>query len=150
MIPADIGRLVTVGDPAVAPDGTTVAVTVTRIDVDANRHRCAIWLVPADGGRPRPLTSGTESDGGARWSPDGTRIAFVRSTGPAEDPHRSAVLVLPVDGPGEPVEVASAHEAVTDLDWSPDGDRLAWCTRVSTSSPARRTATESRVASTRC
>lgn len=135
MRPADIGRLVSVGDPAVSPDGARVAVTVTRVDVEANRYRSAIWLVPAHEGTAHSLTSGRESDGWARWSPDGTRVAFVRSAGPAEDPFRAAVLVVPVDGPGEPVEVASSPEPITDLDWSPDGTRLAWTTRVPATEP---------------
>lgn len=121
-----------VADPAVAPDGSAVTVTVSRVDVDANRTRAAVWLVAASGddAPPRQLTAGDESDGGARWSPRGDGVAFVRTTVPAGGSPRWSLLVLPVGGPGEAVTVAESTEAITAIDWSPDGARLAWCTRV--------------------
>ncbi|MBA2279670.1 MAG: S9 family peptidase [Acidimicrobiia bacterium] len=130
MVPGDIGKLVNVSDPAVSPDGRTVAVTVTRADADANRFRSAIWLVPTNEGPPRQLTAGDESDNGARWSPTGDRVAFVRTTSADGSPPRSAVLVLPVAGGGEAVTVAESAEGIDGLDWSPDGERLAWATRI--------------------
>ncbi len=53
MQPADIGRLVTVADPKVSPDGSLVAFVVTRVDLDANRYDSAVWLAAADGRRRR-------------------------------------------------------------------------------------------------
>jgi dipeptidyl aminopeptidase/acylaminoacyl peptidase len=130
MRPQDIARVVSVSDPAVAPDGRTVAVTVGGIDLDANRGRSAVWLVPVDGGPARQLTAGP-ADSGARWSPDGTQLAFVRHVvADAGGEGSDTLLVLGIGGPGEPVPVASSPEAITDVDWSPDGERLAWCTRV--------------------
>ena len=35
-----------VGTPAVSPDGTQVAYTVTTYDVDENRGNADIWIVP--------------------------------------------------------------------------------------------------------
>jgi dipeptidyl aminopeptidase/acylaminoacyl peptidase len=130
--PGDIARLVSVADPAVSPDGRSVTVTVTTVDVDANRYRSAIWLVPAGeaDGAGRPLTAGAESDSSARWSPDGRRIAFVRAIRADDGTTTSRLLVLPVDDPGEPVCVATSRHGLSALDWSPDGERLAWCARV--------------------
>ena len=102
MQPADIARLVSPGDPRVSPDGARVAFVVSRVDLEADRYRTAIWLAPVDG-RPRPLTAG-DGDADPRWSPDGTRLAFTRSTpGPGA---RHRLVVLPVDGPGEMIDVA--------------------------------------------
>lgn len=119
-------------DPAVAPDGRSVTVTVTTVDVDANRYRSAIWLVPtsAADGPARRITAGEEADSGARWSPDGRRIAFVRAIKQDDGQATSQLLVLPMEGPGEPVCVTTARDGIAALDWSPDGERLAWCARV--------------------
>ncbi|MBI3680007.1 MAG: S9 family peptidase [Acidobacteria bacterium] len=46
-----------------------------------------LWLVPAEGGESKRLTSGTWSvigNLGLRWSPDGRRIAFGYQPGPGE------------------------------------------------------------------
>ena len=130
VLPADLVRLVDVTDPAVAPDGQTVACVVTRIDVDANAYRSAIWLVDADGATtPRQLTSGAAADSAPRWSPDGGRVAFVRKE-EVDGKERSTLLVMPVDGPGEPVPVAEGAESIKDPQWSPDGQQLAWAARL--------------------
>jgi dipeptidyl aminopeptidase/acylaminoacyl peptidase len=126
MQPEDVGLLVNVDDPRVAPDGLTVAYVVTTIDLDANEYRSRIWLVPTDGlGEPRPFTSGASRDKTPRWSPDGTRVAFVTH----REDSGSQLYVLPVFGGGEPVCLASSPEEIDDLAWSPDGRTIAFGAR---------------------
>ena len=66
-----------VGTPAVSPDGTEVAYTITTYDVAENRGNADIWIVPTAGGAPRRVTTNPASDSGPVWSPDGRRLAFV-------------------------------------------------------------------------
>ena len=44
MQPDDIGRIVSASDPKISPDGSTVAYVVSRVDLEANKYRSAIWL----------------------------------------------------------------------------------------------------------
>lgn len=128
MQPRDLGRVASVTDPQVAPDGSRVAVTVTTVDLKANRYRSRVWLVGIDGSsRPTPFTRGGEArDSRARWSPDGATVAFVSHRVEAE----TQILTLPVDTGGEPVVVATWPEDVEALEWSPDGRRLAFIARA--------------------
>jgi len=41
------------------------------------RNWLQLWLLPATGGQPLPLTYGDWDDTHARWSPDGRQIAFI-------------------------------------------------------------------------
>ena len=135
MQPADLAKVLNVADPAVAPDGTSVAVVVSRVDLDANRTCSAIWSVPVDGSPPRRLTTGDDADAQPRWSPDGRLLAFTRTAKKGERSETS-LLVLPVDGPGEPATIAAGPESIGSIAWSPDGTRLAWCARVPEVEPA--------------
>lgn len=127
--PSDIGRLVTLGSPAVSPDGAWIAVTVRRVDMERNRYTSSVWLAAADGSvPPRRLTGSEHGDGSPLWSPDGSRLAVV--TGRAEG--GSALRVLPIGVPGEPVVVCERVEAITEPAWSPDGSRIAFVSRERT------------------
>ena len=126
MQPVDICRLTAVGDPRLAPDGSTVAFTVTAIDLEANEYRSAIWMAAVDGSRePLPFTSGEHKDSTARWSPDGRSIAFVRRERESKE---AKVCVIPAGG-GEARTLLTWKDEVSELAWSPDGRRLALLAR---------------------
>ncbi len=126
MQPEDIGLLVSVDDPRVSPDGSSIAYVVTTVSVNANEYRSRIWIVPADGSSaPQPFTAGAHRDRSPRWSPDGMRLAFVS--------HReevgSQLYTMPINGGGEAVQLAWAADEIDDLAWSPDGATIAFGAR---------------------
>jgi len=68
-------------EPAISPDGSSVAFMSTRTE------KPQLWLLPLDGGEPRKLTDLAQGVGGGPvWSPDGSKIAFT--AGPQEEPRK--------------------------------------------------------------
>ncbi len=111
-------------DPS--PDGSQVVVAVRS--VRGNAYRSHLWVVPAEGGRPRRLTQGAVRDTGPQVSPDGRWLAFVRAPSrPAAakggDDAAQAYLV-PLDGARPRCQTRLKH-GVDAVRWSPDGRRLA-------------------------
>ncbi|RME75893.1 MAG: hypothetical protein D6784_07040 [Chloroflexi bacterium] len=62
-------KLTTGIDPALSPDGQTVAFTRWQGDVGS------LWLIGIDGSNERKVLDFTRKAKGAEWSPDGTKIA---------------------------------------------------------------------------
>ncbi|HYM81360.1 MAG TPA: S9 family peptidase [Candidatus Limnocylindria bacterium] len=124
----DLWAIPRVGAPTPAPDGASVAVSVTTYDLEKNVGRGRIWLVPLRGGNekgpagnPRPLTSPDVSSLEPVFSPDGSRLAFVRKG----DDGKGQLHVMPVDG-GESEKLTDLPLGVYDPKWLPDGAGLVF------------------------
>lgn len=126
MTAADLWAMKRLSAPALSPDGRTVVFVVQEWSVDKNKSTSNLWLVPANGGEPRRLTTAAANDSAPAWSPDGRRIAFVSKRG---DDETSALYVIPVDG-GEAEEILEMPFALLSPRWLPDGQHLVVGTGV--------------------
>jgi Tol biopolymer transport system component len=82
----------------------------------------SVWVMNANGSRPRQLTTASLGAGDPSWSPDSSFIAYWRMDGPS-----ASVVVVNVSGgytytaSGDPGNVVMATPK-----WSPDGSRLLY------------------------
>jgi Tol biopolymer transport system component len=115
----DYFALKSVGNPRVSPDGAWVAYTVDSKDLDNDRSETRLWMVPAGGGEPLPMTAKGGSAWRPRWSPDGKFLTFMASSGD-QGPQ---VFTLDLRG-GERVQITEIEGGIGGYQWSPDGKRL--------------------------
>jgi dipeptidyl aminopeptidase/acylaminoacyl peptidase len=121
-----LDRRSSAGQPAVSPDGRSIAFVVATIELDENRTSTRVWLAGPEGA-PAPLTAGPR-DANPVWSPDGRSLAFTSARGEQDD--EATLHVLPVDGPGEVRTVATMPQGIDTPAWSPDGAWLAFVSRT--------------------
>ncbi|MGX1702451.1 S9 family peptidase [Microbacterium sp. NPDC055357] len=120
----DIDKLIAVGRPDIARDGSFAVFATSRPDIEANRDVGQLWRVDLPQGTPRRLTRGV-ADTAPALAPDDTRIAFLRG----DENDRPQIFVVAAGG-GEPVQATDAPLGVSEFAWSPDGARLAFTARV--------------------
>jgi len=126
--PEDLAALAVVSDAQISPDGTRVAYAVRRMDVQGNRYRAAIHVVPFDGSTEGVAITGGEEDASApRWSPDGGTIAYVsgglRSTEPGAPKEPQQVYLVPTGG-GASRRLTDLLDDCSEPTWAPDGSGL--------------------------
>ncbi|WP_396658490.1 S9 family peptidase [Microbacterium sp.] len=120
----DIDKLVSVGRPEIAPDGSFAVFATSRPDLTANRGVGQLWRVDLPDAAPRRITRGV-ADAAPRLSPDGGRIGFLR----ADAKDRPQLFVMDAGG-GEPVQATDAPLGVSEFAWAPDGRSLAFVARI--------------------
>lgn len=127
--PADVGLFVNPADPRLSPDGSRVAFSVQRVDMEHNRYPARIRIAATDGGSPAvAISSESETTGLPRWSPDSSTIAY--STRPLDDDDAvTEIRVVDAAGAGEPRTVCTCPSEVSELEWSPDGTHLSFVSR---------------------
>lgn len=103
--------------PSLSPDGTQIVFTRSWVDKIEDKRSSALWIMNADGSRPRHLAEGSSP----QWSPAGERIAFLRQG----QPKGSQIHVMWVDT-REVTQITRVDESPSSMRWSPDGKRIAF------------------------
>lgn len=126
LTPQDLWAIKRVGNPALSPDGKTVAFTIQEWSIEKNKPTQSLWLAEVATGSLRRLTTAQASDGAPQWSPDGTRIAFTSKRG---DDETAALYVIPVAG-GESEKILELPGGVSNPQWMPDSASVVVATTV--------------------
>lgn len=124
----DYFNLKSVSDPRISPDGKWIAYIMKTTDLEKDASERRIWMVPATGGDPIPMTTRGYSASSPRWSPDGKYLSFLarrsesgESKKDSED--QTQVWALNRLG-GEAQQLTRVKQGVSGYEWSPDGKRL--------------------------
>ena len=111
----DLGRIVRLSDPQIAPDGKSIVIVMSRANYDENRYDADLVMVDIASGGQHVLTHDRRGVGQPRFSPSGDRLAFLASVAPAAgQPARAQIFVTPLAG-GDARRVTSAPKGVPAL-----------------------------------
>jgi dipeptidyl aminopeptidase/acylaminoacyl peptidase len=122
----DLITAVRVTEPALSPDGATVAFTRTVTNGQTGRRNGDIWVVSADGSAPpKALITGDASDTSPAFSSDGKHLAFLSSRTGAPQ-----VFVANSDGSDIRQVTKLAAGAQTPFVLSADGSKVAYVSDV--------------------
>ncbi|HVP91464.1 MAG TPA: S9 family peptidase, partial [Terriglobales bacterium] len=117
----DLMALKSAGSPAISPDGTKVAYTVTETDFEQDAYVTQVWLADVATGQCFQLTRGKKSSSGPAWSPDGRWLAFTSSR---TDDKSQLFVINPAAG--EAIQLTKSETGVNGYAWSPDGKTIAF------------------------
>ncbi|GAA4376865.1 S9 family peptidase [Hymenobacter koreensis] len=107
-----LGRL---GEMQVSPDRKTVAFTVTRYDLNANKGNADIYTVPVSGGAVKQLTATPTGENTLNWRPDG-KLTFLSDEG-----GNTQLYAMNADGSGKTKISDFQDESVGNLKYAPTG-----------------------------
>jgi dipeptidyl aminopeptidase/acylaminoacyl peptidase len=124
----DLGRIVRVSDPQIAPDGKSIVIVVARANYDENRYDGDLVLVDVASSNQRTLTHDRRSISHPRYSPGGDRLAFLSNVSLASGQLAHAqIFVMPMNG-GDARRITIAPKGVQQFAWSPDGRTITYAT----------------------
>jgi dipeptidyl aminopeptidase/acylaminoacyl peptidase len=133
LTPADTVAVRTIGDFAIAPDGSAVLFTILRSTAQTNRIDISLMLLRSGQSSPVELRIPVGGINTIRWAPDSRRFAFFG----ADPGLGQGVYVMDVTAPdtsGRGLKRICSYDrgnsfvskAGNALSWSPDGTRLAF------------------------
>jgi len=120
---ADFAKIVGVSDPRISPDGKSIVIVVSRVNMELDRTDRELVQVDVQSGAQRVLTYGRNRVSSPRWSPIGDKLAFLSPDGDG----KNQIFVLPMHG-GDSVVITHAPNGVEQFAWRPNGQEFAFVT----------------------
>ncbi len=123
----------TVSSPRWSPDSRSIAYVQSTVGAQESSwfelspdRNTDLFVVSADGGSPRKLTSNPGPDSSPEWSPDGSQIAYLSAMSAAGWADKQDILVLTPSG-GAPRNITRDFpDSASDPKWSHDGKDILW------------------------
>ena len=137
-------RIARISEPALSPNGRTVAFTVQTPDVEKNTKPQQIYVLSIDGGTPRAIAQEGTQNERPRWSPDSRQIYFISnrnassstpapaaasSSTAAPASTSSQIWVMDADG-SHARQITHLSTEASGLLVTPDGRRLVFLSSV--------------------
>jgi Tol biopolymer transport system component len=109
--------------PTISPDGSQIAVTVTK------EGGTQIWLKRLAGGAPQKFTFEGNVNQEPAFTPDGKSLSFIRGGGGTG--RTSDLFIQSLRGGARPLSVLHTQTSISEQVWSPAGGRIAVRTTTS-------------------
>jgi dipeptidyl aminopeptidase/acylaminoacyl peptidase len=109
----DVGKIVRVADPQIAPDGKSIALVVSRTNFDDDRYDPELVRIDLATRARQVLTHNRLGLTQPRWSADGTLLAFLATV-----EGKAQIFVLPIAG-GEAWQLTKSPSGVQQYAWRP-------------------------------
>ena len=114
-----MSQIVRLSDPQVSPDGKSIAVLVSRTNLEENRSDVELVLVDIATRGQRVLTT-RRGLTQPRWSPAGDQLGFLATVDT-----KAQLFLLPMGG-GEARQVTKSPTGLQQYAFAPDGARIAY------------------------
>jgi len=118
----DLRKLVRFSSPQISPNGSRIAVIVSRPNWEKDKNNQEIDLINIANRQLRKITYKRENISEPRWSPDGRKLAFIAKD---KSTKKSQIFVMSMNG-GDPVMITKSKTGVNEYTWSPDGKNIAF------------------------
>lgn len=120
----DYQRIVSIGSPAIAPDGKHAVAVVTRIVWDDDKRSNDLVLIDLATGEQQTLVANRADLSDPAFSPDGGRVAFLEQETGGKDPQTQLFTVTATGG--NAAQITHVKSGVDQFAWRPDGNALAY------------------------
>jgi len=120
MTETDLATLKRLGAPTVSSDGNMVAYQLRETDLEANKGRLDLYIVPTNGGEPVKIASKADkNEHSPAFSPDGSFLYYISDESGSDQLWRT-----PVTG-GPSLQVSDFKADVAGFKLSRDGSKIA-------------------------
>lgn len=126
MTPEILEGLGRIGEAVPSPDGKTIAFTLSYSDIKENKSNAEIYIVPAEGGEIKRLTTSAPSEGNLQWIEEGKKLAFLKYDKKSE---AAQIFVMDADG-GKAKRVTEVENGIECFVISPDGKKVVFSSPI--------------------
>jgi dipeptidyl aminopeptidase/acylaminoacyl peptidase len=121
---SDVGKLTTMSDPQISPDGKSIVLVISKPDYSQNRYNSELVLIDIATAKRRVLTQDRPNVSQPRWSPTGQQLAFLSKTDQGKGPSQLFLL----SNFGEAKQLTKTPKGVQHFAWNPNSESIAYVT----------------------